>query len=1124
MNILFTILIFANLIAQIQINEVMSSNSTTIFDDFGDSSDWIEIYNNGSETVNIAGYGLSDNGDNLYKWVFPSVEIAPDNHLLVYASNTDENEYVQHWETIINWGDSWNYFIGDQEPPSNWKDIGFNSSDWLSGPSGFGYGDGDDATIVPNAMSVFIRNTFEIDSADDILEFLLHIDYDDAFVAYLNGIEIARNNIGTPGIVPPYNQGADGWREAEIYTGGTPERYDIDLESTVLLDGENVLAIQVHNFDLISSDMSLIPFITLGMNQVPESPMGTPEILNLGSSNLHTNFKISSDGETIYLTDLFQNIIDQVDSLFIPEDISFGRSPDGAGDWLFFAEATPGESNNGSLGYQFFCDAPSFSHEPGIYSSSMSISITPSDNGYPIYFTTDGSDPSSASSLYEGSVEIDQTTVLRASVVHPNCLSSEISTSTYLIEEENTLPIISISTDPDNLFDWNTGIYVMGPDASSDYPYFGANFWQDWERPIHIEFFETDGTLGFTQDAGVKIFGGWSRGQDQKSLAIFARPEYGSETIDYQIFPDKDLDEFSSIVLRNSGNDWYSGSNWSTNVMFRDGMMTGLMQDTDIDLQEYRPAVVYINGAYWGIHNIREKVNEEFLASNNPGVDPDELDQLEANAVVIEGDNQNYLNMINFIENNDIENPFNYQIVETLIDIDNFIDYNIAQIFYGNTDWPGNNIKFWKPHTTDGKWRWILYDTDFGFGLVEWASHNTLAFALEANGPVWPNPPWSTFLLRSLMLSNEFKIKFINHFCYYLNTRFKASNVSAHISNVVNNISPEMPRHIERWGGSFYEWSNQHVGLVQNFGSQRDAYVFDHIEQRFNLNGTSEITVSSSSVGGKVFTSGQKVPEGEWTATYFNGIPIEFTAIPNYGYIFSHWVGIDSTDPTASITLYGDQSISPVFIENDSPPVILINEFLASNVSTNIDEALDYDDWIELYYNVSDEISLEGYFLTDDLSQPDKWMFPDISISGEGHLLIWADEDQEDGPLHTNFKLSANGEAIALFNPNLNLIDEIVFGVQDADISYGRSFDGSDVWTFFENPSPGSSNIEEIWCDFGDVNCDSSINILDVVELVGFVLGNEEFDEYSQTAADMNEDGEIDVLDIILVVYLILDY
>ena len=577
-------------------------------------------------------------------------------------------------------------------------------------------------------------------------------------------------------------------------------------------------------------------------------------------------------------------------------------------------------------------------------------------------------------------------------------------------------------------------------------------------------------------------------------------------------------------MLRNSGNDWYSGSNWSTNVMFRDGMMTGLMQDTDIDLQEYRPAVVYINGAYWGIHNIREKVNEEFLASNNPGVDPDELDQLEANAVVIEGDNQNYLNMINFIENNDIGNPFNYQILETLIDIDNFIDYNIAQIFYGNTDWPGNNIKFWKPHTTDGKWRWILYDTDFGFGLVEWASHNTLAFALEANGPVWPNPPWSTFLLRSLMLSNEFKIKFINHFCYYLNTRFKASNVSAHISSVVNNISVEMPRHIERWGGSFYEWSNQHVGLVQNFGSQRDAYVFDHIEQRFNLNGTSEITVSSSSVGGEVFTSGQKIPEGEWTATYFNGIPIEFTAIPNYGYIFSHWVGIDSTEPTASITLYGDQSISPVFIENASPPVILINEFLASNVSTNVDEALDYDDWIELYYNVSDEISLEGYFLTDDLSQPDKWMFPDISISGEGHLLIWADEDQEDGPLHTNFKLSANGEAIALFGPNLNLIDEIVYGVQDADISYGRSFDGSDLWTFFENPSPGSSNIEEILCDFGDVNCDSSINILDVVELVGFVLGNEEFDEYSQTAADINEDGEIDVLDIILVVYLILDY
>ena len=221
-------------------------------------------------------------------------------------------------------------------------------------------------------------------------------------------------------------------------------------------------------------------------------------------------------------------------------------------------------------------------------------------------------------------------------------------------------------------------------------------------------------------------------------------------------------------MLRNSGNDWYSGENWSSNSMLRDGMATGLMDDTGVDHQAYKPAVVYLNGEYWGIHNIREKVNEEFLASNNPGVDPDEIDELEANAGIIEGDNQDYINMINFIQNNSLDDPNNYLTVEQQVDINNFIDYYIAQIFYAYTDWPGNYIKFWRPQITGSKWKWILYDTDFGFGLVDWYGHNTLQFALEAKGPGWPNPPWSTFLFRNLMENQEFQIQFINHFCFYI--------------------------------------------------------------------------------------------------------------------------------------------------------------------------------------------------------------------------------------------------------------------------------------------------------------------------------------------------------------------
>jgi hypothetical protein len=266
------------------------------------------------------------------------------------------------------------------------------------------------------------------------------------------------------------------------------------------------------------------------------------------------------------------------------------------------------------------------------------------------------------------------------------------------------------------------------------------------------------------------------------------------------------------------------------------------------------------------------------------------------------------------------------------------------------------------------------------------------------------------------------------------------------------------------------------------------------------------------------------IPEQHWTASYFEGIPIEFTAIANPGYIFSHWNGVDSEDPTTSVTLYGDQSISAVFIESEFAPVILINELLAANESINTDETGEYEDWVELYYNIPGLISLDGYFLTDNLSEPDKWMFPDVEIEGEGHLLIWTDNDEEDGPLHTSFKLSASGESVALFDPDLNLIDEISFGQQSDDISYGRAFDGSNDWQFFDPPTPEDSNIYNQGCSPGDVNCDDSVNVLDVVVLVELVLGAGQPDPETLASADVNEDGELDVLDIVQLVSMILNY
>jgi len=215
----------------------MSSNGSTLYDEDGDTPDWIELHNSGTVAINLDGYGITDNPSEPYKWVFPAIEIQPQNHLLIYASGKDRQEWVAHWETIIDWGDNWNYFLGSNSPPDNWNQQNFNDLGWSNGPSGFGYGDDDDATIVDPVMSLYVRHEFNANNIESILKIFLHVDYDDAFVAYINGVEIARANIGTPGVPPPYNQGADSWREAEMYQGGAPGEYMIDAEESLLDSG-----------------------------------------------------------------------------------------------------------------------------------------------------------------------------------------------------------------------------------------------------------------------------------------------------------------------------------------------------------------------------------------------------------------------------------------------------------------------------------------------------------------------------------------------------------------------------------------------------------------------------------------------------------------------------------------------------------------------------------------------------------------------------------------------------------------------------------------------------------------------------------------------------------------------
>jgi len=1049
----------------IKINEVVSSNSLFLDED-GDTPDWFEVYNTTIEPVNITGYTITDNKEDTAKWVFPELTLTGGQYLIIWASDKDRKK-IGYPKTLITQGDSLSYLIPSSDIPDDWKYTDFDDSEWNVGGSGFGYGDDDDLTELPTGtISVFLRKEFTIEDIDIIQELILDIDYDDAFVAYINGNEIARANVnGTP---PSFNANANEWREATMYSGGFPERYVVSNIKDILFEGMNTMAIQVHNTGSTSSDLSLIPFLSVKTSTPIDYGIEPPEIIQLKPSFLHTNFKISSAGESLYLFDSARNLID---SLMIPAltvDISYGNVP-GSEDYRLFDSPSPGEINSGNSYLGMLNDEVRFSHQGGV-TSPISLVLDSVEAPSVIRYTMDATEPNDSSLLYTAPINVDSTAVIRAAVFRPGYLPSNVSSRTYIIGDGHALPVVTLVTDPYNFFDIDYGLYAFGRNYESEFPHFGANFWQDWERPLNFTLYELDGQLGTSFSAGVKIFGGWSRGFSQKSLSVFARRRYGTSSIEHPVFPDNPYSSYQAIVLRNAGNDWLNSN-------FRDAALTGLLKGYGLEYQAYRPVVAYLNGKYWGIYNIREKINEHFLASKG-NVSPDDVDLLEFNDSVIHGSNEDYLELLDYLNNNDLTTSDNYNYVASKIDINNFIKYQVAQIYFNNRDWPGNNIKFW--NHPGGKWRWIVYDTDFGFGIWDRNDYqlNTVAFALDGSHNNWPNPAWSTLMLRKLIENHGFRNKFINKFADELNTRFSATSVLTHFDSLVNRIYPEIGSHYQRWGSDQSAWADNY-NTIRIFAQNRPQRVRGHIMNQFGLPATHKLLINNSSASyGSVQVNSIHVAESQWEGYYFESVPIKVKALPAPGYKFAYWTGsIESGSSELILNMNSDLTLIPHFEPGGSGGIsLVINE-----INYNSADDRNANDWIEIYNPGETTIDISGWEIKDD-NDEHSFIFPNSTlIYGEDFVVVARDKstfqtfypDVANVIGNFDFGLSSNDDAVRLYDPNGTLIDEVYYS---SDYPWPTEADGNGPTLELLEPVL-DNNVPESWVSLNTYGSPGAPNI-----------------------------------------------
>lgn len=765
------------------INEFMASNATTICDSFGSYSDWIELYNSTDTDMDISGFGISDNLSQPMKYRFPDGStIAAKGYLVVFCSG---NEGMQNGELHAPFGlrsygedvvianragriiDS--YSFKNQETDVSMARIPDGAGEFQSNsqPSpgypntGAGYSAFDAANRLP-----------------------------------LGGVYISEFG-GSTGSV------ASDWVEIYNSTG-----------SAVSLAGYGISNNPKNPAKWVFPDISIEPGEYLLL-------YATGSADKAQKKNLKLNFCISSTGEALFFFDPNGKLIDKLSAGRMKSGQSYGR--DGSDNRFYYAEPTPGAQNG--KGYEGITQLPAFSVTPGIYDNAVTVAITAGE-GETIRYTTDCTTPNASSEVYSGELSISKNSVIRAAAFRDGYLSGDVATATYLFRSDgvnHALPVVTLVTDPDNLWNSKTGIYATGdkfdPDAASyadtlkSATYYQAKFATEeqvdtiWEKPAAFSLFDDNGKQVFTQNVGIRIAGSFGRGRAQKGFNVIARKEYGKGSMEYPFFENRPYKEYKAVVLR-------AGAQDQNRSKIRDELASGLLEGTDINIlyQAYRPTVLYLNGEYWGVYFMKEKRNRFFVAQHENTENNVDLAIGKGFKQRSYGDNSDWVSLYEYATSHDLSSAEAYAYVSERMDVDSFRDYMIAEIYNGNTD--TYNFQYYR--LKGGKWKFIFYDFCWGF---QSPGHETLAFRMGKT----PSDVCSAKLFAAMLQNKGWRDSFCRRFGELLNTAFAPERVSALIEELYGYVEPEIKREREKFNKDTFmgvKQPNTNLGTYEGFQSE----------------------------------------------------------------------------------------------------------------------------------------------------------------------------------------------------------------------------------------------------------------------------------------------------------------
>ena len=628
-------------------------------------------------------------------------------------------------------------------------------------------------------------------------------------------------------------------------------------------------------------------------------------------SGLHTDFRLESGkGCEIYLFE-GTTIVDKVKDLKKQPspNIAYGRKTDGANEWGYQLNPTPNAANSGEIcDHDHILGEPVFSQQGQVFYGNKSFNLTlslpeGSPEGTEIHYTTNGTEPTKSSTLYTKEIPINGSTAIRAKLFCKGWLSPVSTAQSYIFHYRYpTIPIISLVIDDKYLNDSKIGIFANNKSHNKSEQV-------DWRRPVNIELFDAEGTPSqINQLCETRITGAYSREASKKSMAIYSHKRFGKKSLKYEFFPDQcpGLTNYKSIVLRNAGND-------RDYIYMRDAVcQRSMAENADIDWQAWRPSVVYINGKYHGMLNIRERANENNIITHYDGLE--DIDLIE-NGELKEGTYDNYKAFKAFCE----EHGHTLAEYAELMDWEEYLRITIMNQYFNNLDYPGNNNVLWRPRAEGGKWRFIAKDMDYTMGLYngnsgesggydhkiieQWYNPNDWNLHKGANFSITSD---ATRMFRRMMEDEDLKREFIDRFCIYMGDFLNEKRIREIWDPMYNMIKDEWAQHRSVvYDNPWWPNYDDELGKARSWVSKRTAEMYKQLSSFFELG--NQITMSinkdytSDAAEAQVVFNNVPLTRNTFDGKFFAGRKVTLEATAPEGKVVKGWkVKTITTDGTVT--------------------------------------------------------------------------------------------------------------------------------------------------------------------------------------------------------------------------------